>query len=346
MKQLNHKQNKTLRKFFYSAVVNGYLRNVDMWDMQMDVLAAIGAVMRREADKVISYGRYRPFELGLIGAGQIALDVLWRDYEHGGWRRPADAAIRDVIDRTVARARKYQHLAFEALKTTPPRLAQCVFPLIEAILDHDGGPELKEGDDYHGFLDAKETAYAPYTSDEAFNKDREQCGEALADNMIGFLRQADDGNKELAECVMDWALEAFGIWHAEQYRYSRLNRLNAGHAGQQSYTMADIVRAAGLDIYGSAVFDIGNAVPDAGFLPQSGTVSAALDRFMAAYSTGEFPLDLTHDKIQMDKRAAERIPEELRGCLENGARSSYEWQRAFAAVGDRWIAEGAGGMLD
>lgn len=330
--QLKHKQNLTLLKFFYHGVFGGYLNNRDIWDMQLDVLVATGAITYEQATGPLSFLEYQQYKVDLIDSYRHNLDTMWKDQQHGGWKRPSDTEIQTVVADVTAKSQEMPCKPAAWSNDDPPRLAQCVAPLIEAILNHDGGPELKERDDYQGFLEAKKTAYAPYTSDDAFYEDRKQCGEALGRNMKRFLRQSDSGNAELARCVMDWAYAAFAMWHAGQYRYQRAKIAKKWFTGQQHDEMVGLVNHTAIE-----VFNIGYAIP-VDLLSWPDTVSAA-DRFMAAYSTGEFPIDFTRDKIQADKREIEQLPEEIRGCLERGARSSRAWQRAFAAVGDRMISE-------
>lgn len=334
MVKLDNKQNTTLRKFFYIGVKK-YLSDFDMWKMQLDALLARGDIAPKDAEGGrMSFDRYDIYRGAYLDAVHDTLDVLWKDdHERGGWKRPEDAKIQDLIGKAVARLLERSTFKLGQGKDGKATMFHFAVPVfVSEILDHDGGAELKEGDDYRGFLDAKKTAYAPYVSDNL-----EECSQALADTMIGFLRQADDGDTEFARCVRDWALAAFAMWHAGQYEYSRGKQVAARFTGQQRDAMIDMVSDAAVEIFTNNWYFF-----PVGLLSGPGTVSAALDRFMAAYSTGEFPLDLTHDRVQEHKFAARWLPEEMRDCLEKGARSSREWQRAFAAVGDRWMAEHTG----
>lgn len=329
MVQLNRKQNKALRKFFYIGVKK-YLSDFDMWDMQLDALLARGAIAPDDAEDGMSFDRYDIYRGAYLDAVHDTLDVLWKDdHERGGWKRPEDAKIQDLIGKAVARLLERSTFKLGQKKDGKATMFHFAVPVfVSEILDHDGGPGLKEGDDYRGFLEAKKTAYAPYMSDNL-----EECSQAFADTMIGFLRQADDGDTEFARCVMDWALAAFAMWHTGQYEYSRGKQVAARFTGQQRDAMIDMVSDAAVEIFinGYGVFPVG-------LLSGPDTVSAALDRFMAAYSTGEFPFDAPgKGHVPQDV-----LPEEMRGCLEKGARSSREWQPAFAAVGDRWMAEHTG----
>lgn len=172
---------------------------------------------------------------------------------------------------------------------------------------------------------------------EAAEAERARCGVELADTMIGALRQADDGNAELAMCVMDWAFGAFAMWHAGQCEYwmDKMARWRM----QLIYPITAPRNAARM------VFRTGFTIPV--YLSEfQGTVSAALDRFMAAYSTGKFPLDLTRDKVQVDKQEFEQLPDKIRACLKKRTQSPEAWQRAFTDMVNKRIDEHRKGQQD
>lgn len=332
MMELKHKQTETLRKFFYH-VIGDYLDDVDIWYWQTEAMQACGAIVTRD------FNEYQLYRTGVLSATRDILDVQWRDFEHGGWKRPEDGAIRAIAG-CEQRRLAVPGVVFERDDTgdmQPFRFHICMPVHLRDILKHDGGRELRKSDDYPGFLEAKRDAYAPYTSDDVYYKEYDWCSRAVAEAMIGLLRQADDSNAELAACVTGWALYAFTMWHVGRYRSFCSKQAKTQFSGTELEQMLDDIDAAAQEMVAVQAGDF-TALKSAG----PDTVSAALDRFMAAYSTGKFPLDLTRDKIQVDKRAVERLPKELRGCLEKGARSPREWQRAFAAVGNRWIAKHTG----
>lgn len=334
MVQLKHKQPETLRKFFYH-VVGGYLDDVDIWYLQAEAMQACGAIVTRD------FSEYQLYRTGVLSATRDILDIQWRDFKHGGWKRPEDDVILAIAGREQRRL-AVPGVVFERDDTgdmQPFRFHICMPVHLGDILKHDGGRELRGSDDYPGFLEAKRDAYAPYTSDGMYKKEDDWCSRAVAEAMIRLLRQSDDDNTELAACVTGWALYAFVLWHVGQYRSFSSKQAKTQFAGTELEQMLDDIDTAADSMFTVQAGDF-TALKSSG----PGTVSAALDRFMTAYSTGKFPLDFTRDKIQVDKRAVERFPEELRGCLEKGARSPREWQRAFAAVGDRWIAQRMGWM--
>lgn len=384
MVKLDHKQAKTLRKFFGNILY--YSLDHDIWELQTDAMKACGATVKQD------YSEYESYRTGVLSDTHDKLDALWHDFfGSGGRKRPDDEAIHEI----VVRAR--ERLTFPDVEiergdnddTRPFEFHVCMPISYSEILGHEGGRELSTPDsipdkasewaeivgpdggrewirvsDYLDlrFLEAKSEAYARYLSDETWNKERDWYRRTLADTMIGMLRRVDDDNGEFAACVMDWALKAFTMWHAEQYNYSRSKNAKAQYAGAELEHRLDILdnTVLELSLEISDVLRAGDVFPV--FKPSGRvTVSWSLDRFMAAYSRGEFPFDM-HGKdggnrsmggqsLEKNNPEAQRdslgvhaylvepgiracLETRIRACLETGSAGPRVWQRALAPIGD------------